>query len=57
MVQAIGHVLLWILAIILGIVVLGCLGFWAIFGDAAIWIVRIVLIVLIAKFVWKIIWK
>lgn len=57
MVQAIGHVLLWILAIILGIVVLGCLGFWAIFGDAAIWIVRIVLIVLIAKFVWKIIWE
>ena len=57
MMNALGRILLWILGIILGIILLGCLGFYAIFGDSAIWIVRIVLIIIIAKYVWKFITK
>ena len=57
MLQAIGHVLLLILGIIVGLFIFGCLLFWAIFGDAAIWIVRVVIILLIAKLLWRFIMK
>lgn len=57
MLQAIGHILLWIFGIIVGIFVLGCVLFWVIFGDAAVWIVRVVIILLIAKLLWRFITK
>lgn len=57
MMNALGRILLWIVGIILGIILIICLGFYAVFGDAAIWIVRVVLIIIIAKYVWKFITK
>lgn len=57
MMNALGRILLWIVGIILGLILLGCLGFYAIFGDAAIWIVRVVLIIIIAKYALRFIFK
>lgn len=44
-----------VLGLCMTLLVIGGVIFAFIFGEAAIWIVRIVLIVLIAKFVWRII--
>lgn len=57
MMNALGRILLWIVGIILGVILLGCLGFYAIFGAAAIWIVRIILVIVIAKYVLRFIFK
>lgn len=52
MIRAIGQLLLWILGVIVAIGVVCVVTFFLIFGAAAIWIIRIVLITLIAKWLW-----
>lgn len=53
MIRAIGQLLLWILGVIVAMFVVCVVTFFLIFGAAAIWIIRIVLITLIAKWLWE----
>lgn len=54
--KVLGFALLAILGIILALILTGVGAFWLIFGEAAIWIARIVIIILIVKWLWGVIW-
>ena len=55
-VKVIGFTLLVLLGIALTLLLTGVGLFIAIFGEMAIWIARIVIIILIAKWLWGVIW-
>jgi hypothetical protein len=55
-VKIIGFILLALLGICLTLILTGVGLFIAIFGESAIWIARIVIIILLAKWLWGVIW-
>lgn len=54
--KVLGFALLAILGICLTILLTGVGAFIYIFGGAAIWIARIVIIILLVKWLWGVIW-